>query len=50
MATCAYKTIGCSLSMPCRRCRETTSRRNTSGAGYRIRTNAENGNYWTRRR
>ena len=50
MATCAYNTLGCTPSLPCRRCRERTSRRNTAAAGYRIRTDAEGGNYWTRRR
>jgi hypothetical protein len=46
---CYFKSLGCNLSMPCR-CRDVSSRRNTSSAGYRIRTDAEGGNYWTRRR
>jgi hypothetical protein len=47
---CNFKTLGCNASTPCRRCREVSSRRNTASAGYRIRTDAEGGNYWTRRR
>ena len=50
MATCIYNSVGCSASTPCRMHREAASRRNTSSAGYRIRTDGENGNYWTRRR
>ena len=47
---CNFKTLGCSLSMPCRRCRDVSSKRNTARAGYGVRSDVEGANYWTRRR
>lgn len=52
VSTCLYKTVGCGLSTPCRKCREATSSVNRSGASYRMLQSygGVSASYWSRRR